>query len=376
MLVATEFLPIGLLSSLARDLHLTKGVAGLSVTAPGLIAAVAAPALAVMVRRSDRRIVLVVLTASIAISNLFAALAPNFATFLLARLILGVAVGGLWTFGVAVGRRLVAERSGARATSIISIGICAGTVFGMPVGAVLGDWVGWRVAFAANGAFSLFVLLMQLRVLPRLPAEPINVGGLVAFAKVPMARIVLIASGFVAAGHFIAYTFLEPYLRDGLKLGQSGVALALAGYAIVGIVGSFLGERLADRGVRRAFIVASAALGISVVAAAEAAGAPAVAIIMVMIWGTAFGAVPVCIQIWNFTAAPDLYEAGSALMVSAFQISLSVGSAIGGMVVDSAGINVAFLVSGIVSLAGAATAWAFQGAAAPRCAARPEGQSA
>lgn len=359
MLVTTEFLPIGLLSPLAADLKVSEGVAGLSVTAPGLIAALAGPLLALLVRDLDRRIVMIALTAVIVASNVIAAAAPNFILFLVGRLILGLAVGGLWTFAVAVGRRLVPERAGPRATSIISAGIAAGTVFGMPVGAVFGDLVGWRMVFAANGVLGFLILLLQCRFLPRIKVSTvIGVRQLLEFARVPMARVGLIASGLIACGHFIAYTFLEPFLRNSLTLGQSGVAWALAGYAIAGILGSFLGERLAVLNIRHAFFISAIVLGLSVLGAVATAvtlaSAMTMVMVMVMIWGIAFGAWPVCVQIWMFTSSPRLYEAGSALMVSAFQISLAAGATIGGLLVDSMGVGVAFLVSGLVSITGAA----------------------
>lgn len=354
LLVTTEFLPIGLLSRIASDLRVTEGMAGLSVTAPGLVAAISGPALALLARDIDRRTVMIALTASIVVSNVIGAFAPTFAWFLVGRLVLGLAVGGLWTFAVAVGRRLVAESAGARATSIISVGISAGTVFGVPVGAVFGDLAGWRPVFASNAALGLVIVLAQFCLLPRIRAgAAITMRQLLDFATVPMARIGLIASGFVAGGHFIAYTFLEPFLRDTLALGQAGVALALAGYAVTGIAGAFLGEHLAVRDIRRAFFVSAAVLGLSMIAAVATTGLPGGAIVMMLIWGMAFGAWPVCVQIWMFSSSPRLYEAGSALMVSAFQISLSAGATIGGFLVDTRGIGSAFLTGGIVAIGGA-----------------------
>jgi len=357
LLVTTEFLPIGLLSRLSADFRVSEGVAGLSVTAPGLIATFAAPAFVLLAGATDRKTVITLLTGVVVVSNAVSAAAHSFAVFLLGRLILGLAVGGLWSFAVAVGRRLVSESSGARATVVISAGISAGTIFGMPAGAALGEWIGWRATFAANAALGVLVLLAQLRVLPRLAATTvIDVGRLLAFARLPMARIGLIASALVAAGHFIAYTFLEPYLRNTLNLGQGGVAFALAGYAVTGITGSFLGERLAVRDIRRAFVTVAALLAVSVLMVVAMTGATAGAIGMVMVWGMAFGAVPICVQIWMFTSSPELYEAGSALMVSAFQISLAMGAAIGGTLVDHAGIAAALVASAAFAFGGAATA--------------------
>ena len=306
LLVTTEFLPIGLLSPLAADMRVSEGMAGLSVTAPGFVAAIAAPVLAVVARDIDRRTLVIVMTAAIVVSNVIGALAPNFAVFLVGRLILVLAVGGLWSFAVAIGRRLVPAGAGARATSIISAGISAGTVFGLPVGAVAGDWAGWRMVFAANALLGVAVVVGQLAYLPRLPTiAAIDVRKLVAFGKLRMARIGLVASAFVAGGHFIAYTFVEPYLRDTLGVGQNGVALVLAGYAATGIAGAFAGERFTVHDIRSAFIVSAGAVGVAVIAAAATADTPA--ILMVMVWGFAFGAVPVCVQMWMFASSPQLF---------------------------------------------------------------------
>ncbi len=375
-LVTTEFLPIGLLSHLSTDLRVSAGVAGLSVMAPGLVAALVAPALVLLAGTMDRRIVVTALTAAVVISNVVAASADSFPVFLVGRLILGLAVGGLWTFAVAVGRRLVPRRAGARATSIISAGISAGTVFGMPVGAVLGESIGWRATFAANAVVGVIVVLAQLRFLPRMPAAMTDIGQLLTFARIPTARVGLIASGFVAGGHFIAYTFLEPYLGDTLSLGRAGVTLALAGYAVAGIVGAFVGERLAVHNIRQAFIAASLLLGVSVLAAIAMAGTTVGSISMVMLWGVAFGAIPVCVQIWMFTSSPALYEAGSALMVSAFQISLASGAAIGGALVDHVGIAAAFIASAALTFLGAVTAFVSGPAPAPASAGERNAQPA
>ena len=369
LLVTSEFLPIGLLSRLAASLHVSEGTAGLAVTAPGFVAAIAAPLLAMLVRGIDRRIIVIALTATIVLSNLVAFLAPSFPVFLIGRLILGLGVGGLWTFAVAVGRRLVPDSAGARATSIISLGISAGTVFGMPIGAIVGDRVGWRPAFAANATFGVIVVLLQLTFLPRVAASaPIDIGRLVAFWRVPMARVGFVASGLAIGGHFLAYTFLEPYLRGTLGFGRAGVPLVLAGYAVAGIVGAFLGEQLGVRNVRVAFAGGAIVVGISAMLTIATAGTPVVALAMIMIWGVGFGAVPVCLQILMHAASPKLFEAGSALMVSAVQIALAAGAAIGGALVDRTGIGCAFLAGGAVCLLGGFVALIFSRVPYRQCA--------
>lgn len=360
LMVTTEFLPIGLLSQLARDLGVTDGIAGLAVTMPGIVAMIAAPFLTLVVGRADRKLLVTLLTLSILVSNIIAATAPSFTIFLIGRMLLGIGVGGLWSFAVAAGRRLVPDSAGGRATSLISAGISVGTIVGVPAGSIIGSLTDWRIAFAGAAAIGLIVILLQLRLLPRLPVETrMTMGRLLAILKVPMAQAGLVTITFIAAGHFMAYTFLEPFLRTGAGLGDDGVALVLAGYALTGLAGTYLGERLSARGVRMALALSAGLVGAAVLAAAFFGGAWLPASLSVLIWGLAFGAVPVAVQIWMHQAAPSLYEGSAAVLVSIFQVGLSAGAFLGGVLVDASSIQTAFLVSAVVSIVGAAIAWIF-----------------
>ena len=348
VMVTTEFLPIGLLTAMASNLGVSEGRMGLAVTVPGVVAAVAAPALTVLAGSLDRRLVLLGLTFFIVASNLVVALAPNLSVLLIGRVLLGLNVGGFWAFAIAAGRRLVPEASGGRATSIISAGIAIGTVCGVPAGALVGHIAGWRVAFAVAGALSVLVLLAQMALLPKIRVtQAIGVSSLLDLFKVRQARIGLVATFLVAAGHFAAYTYFEPFLRHVTRMDQAMVTTALVLYGVAGIAGTFLGEAATARGVRLAFIGTALLLGFVVLLAPAIGSSTGLALGLVALWGLAFGAVPVCVNIWMYQAAPGAYEGGSALIVTVFQVALASGAFGGGLVVDHAGLTAAFLVAGV-----------------------------
>ncbi|SAL73129.1 major facilitator transporter [Caballeronia udeis] len=119
VLCAAEFMPVGLLRYISDGLRVSEGTAGVMVTVPGILAAIAAPVLTVAVGRHDRRLVLWALGALLAASSLFAMLAPNFPVLILGRVLFGIRLGGFWAIGAGVGGRLVAEKYVAKATSII-----------------------------------------------------------------------------------------------------------------------------------------------------------------------------------------------------------------------------------------------------------------
>ncbi len=367
-MVTTELLPIGLLSPIARDLGVSDGVGGLMVMTTGLVSALSAPLSMLVAGRTDRRTVIVLLTALILASDAVVAAAPDFPTVLFGRVLIGVSVGAVWTFAVAIGRRLVPEAQGGRATAIILAGISGGMVLGVPAGALIGHAWGWRAAFVAGGVLAALGLAAQLVLLPRLPVERgVRARDLVDILFVRQARVGLLAAALVAAGQFIAYTYLEPFLSQESGIPPASLGLVLVAYGVGGFVGNFAGERAMAWNIRLAFSGTAVLLAISIVGSAMLGHSPMMAAVLVTAWGFVFGAVPVCVQIWLYQSAPERFEVGSSMMVLVFQIALALGALSGGVIVDHAGIDSAFIAGGVLSIASAAVILAFGGkrAAAP-----------
>lgn len=350
VMVTTEFLPIGLLTNIAPSLDVSTGKAGLMVTIPGVVAAVAAPLLSLLSGRLDRRLLMLGLSALLIVSNLVSALAVNFPMMLLGRVLLGICVGGFWSFAANYGRHLVPTASQSRATALILSGISVGAVCGVPAGALIGDLFGWRAAFFGGSVLAGMVLLVQMRLLTSVPpSRPVTASDLLSPLRLPMARIGLIAIVLLFIGHFAAYTYLRPLLQQVFILSPSAISLQLLAYGAIGLLGTFLGERLASHSLRATFILITAMLASILIVSPFLSGIPG-ATLMVLVWGLAFGAVPVCASNWMFAAVPQAPEAGQALLVSVIQISLASGALLGGEVVDWQGVSSAMLFGGALSL--------------------------
>ncbi|MBF7978513.1 MULTISPECIES: MFS transporter [Rahnella] len=352
VLVNTEFLPIGLLSPIAQSLGVTEGHAGLAVMLPGLIAAISAPLIMLFAKKMDRRNLLLLLSASVILANGIAVMAESFNVLLIGRIILGIGVGGFWSFAIPSGRRLVAEEQGARAISLITAGVAVGTVAGVPAGAFIGDLYGWRMAFTLNSALALVFFVLQWLALPSLPAQQsIGLRAMLGVTKVAGIRYALIIGVFMAGGHFAAYTYLEPWLRFNLKLPASDISLLLMGYGVAGLIGTLTTEiTVREFGVKKAFMLNMLLLSLSVLALSLFNLPLPLASALVILWGLAFGALPVCLNIWTYQASPALFETGSALLVCVFQTSLALGALFGGILADNAGVSSAFLLGGALTL--------------------------
>ncbi|GAA4263675.1 MFS transporter [Dactylosporangium darangshiense] len=338
-LVTNEFLPVGLLSAIRADLRVSEGTAGTMMTMPGAVAAVSAPLLTVAAGRLDRRIVMLVMAALFTASDALGALAPNFGTMLAARFLLGLGIGGFWAIGASIGNRLVAPGSAGRATAVIFSGVSIAAVLGVPAGALVGGLFGWRVAFAVTALLGFVTLAALTVLLPALPVEePVTLRQLSSVLRGRNGRTGLITTLGLVVGHFVAYTFISPFLEQQAGLGSRAISVLLLVFGGAGIIGNFaIGAALRAR-LRTAIVAVIVVLG------ACAALMPMVgmwgwaAAAVLAVWGLAYGAVPIALQTWVFTADDARPEGGSALYISTFQISIALGALLGGRIVDAAGI--------------------------------------
>ncbi|HSX92364.1 MAG TPA: MFS transporter [Hydrogenophaga sp.] len=337
-LVTAEFLPASLLTPMAADLGISNGAAGQTVTATAVVGAIAAPALPVLTRRIDRRWVMLALSALLVVSNLMAALASSLPALLLARVLLGVALGGFWSLAGALALRLVPPERFARAMSLILTGVSVATVCAAPVGAWMGELWGWRSAFVVAGAVSLLTLLAQALTLPALPprdhADLRRLGRLLTRGDV---RVALLAVVLVISGHFAGFTYIRPLMENVTHLSVQAISLVLLGYGIGGFFGNLVGGYLAERSERRAIVAGGTLIVLLAAGLLLAGGSPLVTAVAVTLWGFAFGAFPVGFQTWIVRAAPDQTEAAGGLLVAAFQIAIASGAIGGGMLVDHVG---------------------------------------
>ena len=353
-MVTSEFLPIGLLPMVARDLHASDGAAGLMVTIPGLVAAAAAPILVVSSGTLDRRTLLWLLTALLVISNLVVAYADSLPVLLVGRVLLGICVGGFWGFGAALAGRLVAPASGGRAVTIVFAGISIGTVLGMPAGTLLGHALGWRTAFVVAAGLSAAVLAAQVLLLPRLPAAlPSRLRHLVEVFSVGQARLGLICVVLVILGHFMAYTYITVFLEQRAGAPSAIVSLILLAYGTAGFVGNLVAGALVQRNVRTVLAAFALLLGGALIVLSSVGSQQLPAMALVVVWGFAFGGIPICLQTWMFRAAPELMLSTTAVFVSIFQLALAGGALFGGFVVDDYGLTSLMALGGATALAAA-----------------------
>ncbi|MFB7547026.1 MFS transporter [Streptomyces sp. NPDC056154] len=349
-IVTTEILPIGLLTSIGSDFAVSDGTAGLMMTMPGILAAVSAPLVTVATARVDRRAMLCAFMLLLALADFLTAAASDYRLVLVSRVMVGVTIGGFWSIGVGLAGRLARPASAARATAVIFSAVPLGSVLGVPGGTFIGGLAGWRTAFVAMGVLSAGVLALMLLVLPALPPTRVTRASLLRTVLGRTGtRFALLLTFLIVLSHFATYTYVTPFLEQVTHAGPALITVFLLIYGAAGIVGNFIGGALVSRRPRAAVSLAAGLIAAATALLPVLGRWQVGAVALLILWGVAYGAVPVCSQAWFARSAPDAPEAASVLFTASFQATIAIGALAGGAVLDHLSVSA-------VMLLGAATA--------------------
>ncbi|MGW6755903.1 MFS transporter [Streptomyces sp. NPDC055006] len=358
-IVTTEILPIGLLTSIGSSFTISDGMAGLMMTMPGFLAAVSAPLVTVATGRIDRRVMLGVFILLLALANFLAAIAQNYWLVLVSRVMVGISIGGFWSIGAGLAGQLVPAKSVGRATSVIFCAVPLGSVLGVPLGTFIGDIAGWRTAFLVMGGFTLAVLALLLLVVPPLPSDQATrldvLGGMLRSVNT---RFALVMTFLIVFAHFGTYTYVTPFLEQVTHVSSALITVYLLVYGAAGIAGNFLGGSAVVRYPRATFAAAAALIAGATLLLPVIGRSDVGAVALLIVWGVAYGAVPVCSQTWFAKTSPDSPEASSVLFTASFQATISIGALVGGAVLDHSSSSTVMVLGGLAAVLMVLVAWA------------------
>jgi predicted MFS family arabinose efflux permease len=354
MLIASEFMPVSLLTPIAADLHATQGQAGQAISISGLFAVVTSLLIANVAGRFDRRMVLIALTVVMLASLALIATAPNFAVLMAARALLGITVGGFWALATATIMRLVPEDAVPKALGVLYTGNAVATAFAAPTGSYLGDIIGWRGVFWALTPIVLANVIWQWFSLPAMPPErPIPITRVLGLLKRRNVAFAMIGVMLTFGGAFGIFTYLRPFLENTTHVSVPQLSLLLLAMGVAGFLGTYTASALVSRHLNRLLIglpillavvsLALFALGHSLVGVAA----------MMFLWGVVNSAIPVAWATWITQGVRDEPEAGGGLMIAAIQLAIMLGASLGGVLLDHISIGATFA-GGIVLLGAAA----------------------
>ena len=344
-LIAAEFIPVSLLTPIARDLAITEGMAGQTVTAVGVFAVLTSLFLSPLTRGMDRRPILLTFSLLLVISNLLVALATDYAVLLAGRGILGICVGGFWSLASAVTLQLVPAKDVPRALSVVYAGVSVATILALPLASSLGQLIGWRNVFFLGGALGAAAFVWQLLALPSLPERGgSGFGGLSALLR--RSWVLAGIGGTVCSygGYHVFFTYLRPFLEHDLTLSAGALSSTLLAFGVANCAGTFLAGAFLGKHFRRTMYAIPLVLAAVAVLLLPDTGTFG-GVVLAVLWGFVFGFIPVGWSTWIARALADKAEPAGGLSVAAIQFSIGLAAAAGGVTFDRLGIGGIFVIA-------------------------------
>lgn len=331
-----EFVIMGLLPDVASNLNITIPQAGHAISTYALGVVIGAPLLAVLGVRLPRRAFLIALMVMFAIGNFASAVAPGYLSLIGLRFLSGLPHGTYFGVAALVAASLVPPHRRVHAVGQVMLGLTLATLFGVPLAAGLGQWLGWRAAFVMVGTIGALTALAVWRWVPHVPAEkgasPLRELGALRSSQVWL-TLGIGAVGF--GGMFSVFSYIKPTLMQVGGVPEGWVPFYLALFGIGMVAGTIVGPRIVSRfSLMRAIGGTLIWSFLLLVAFCFTASSPWLIGVNVLLIGTIIIIGP-ALQIRLMDVAGEAQTLAAALNHSAFNMANAAGAWLGGVAIDA-----------------------------------------
>jgi Arabinose efflux permease len=339
----TEFSPMGLLPVIAKGVDVSIPAAGMLISAYAIGVMVGAPLMTLLLSHRARRNALIFLMAIFTLGNVLSAVAPDYTTLLLSRIITSLNHGAFFGLGSVVAASLVAKEKQASAVATMFMGLTIANIGGVPAATWLGDTIGWRMSFLATAGLGVVAMLSLWFSLPKgSSGKRPDVKKELSVLVRPQVLTALLTTVLGAGAMFTLYTYIAPVLHGITDASPLFVTAMLVLIGVGFSIGNYLGGKFADRSVTGTLKGFLTLLIVIMVAIPWLAQNEVGAAISMVVWGTATFAVVPPLQMRVMRVAHEAPGLSSSVNIGAFNLGNALGAAAGGAVI-SGGLGYSFV---------------------------------
>lgn len=340
----TEFVPVGLLSTIADDLNISITLAGLLISGYAMGVAFGAPILTALTNKVSRKTLLMALMVIFIIGNSIAAVSTSFGLLLAARIITAFSHGVFFSIGSTIAADLVPENKRASAIAFMFTGLTVATVTGVPLGTFIGQIFGWRATFGGVALLGVVGIIASAILIPKniKDAPPSKFSDQLKILRNGPLLLAFAITALGYGGTFVAFTYLTPILQDITGFSPKVVSVILLVYGIAVAIGNSIGGKAADKNPLKALLWMFIVQAIILVVLTFTAPFKIVGVMTIFLLGMfAFMNVP-GLQVLVVKLAeryvPAAVNVASAFNIAAFNLGIAIGAFVGGIVVDTIGL--------------------------------------
>lgn len=337
----SEFMPIGLLTDIAKSFEITEAKAGMLITVYSWIVMLLSLPLMILVSRIDYRRLFMGTVAVFGICQVLTVLSNSYGMLMVSRIGVACAHAIFWSIASPIAVRMASEAHQSKALSMVVTGTSVATIAGLPLGKMVGHYAGWRIAFLIVAVITFVVLVYMAFLFPKMDCgEPFRVKQLPQLFKNRSLVCVYIQTFLFVVGYYTSYSYIDPFLQQVAGMGNSMVTITLFVFGAAGLFGSFLFSKFYDKYRRGVLRTVMAALVVELLLLLPAAGKPGFMMALCAMWGITVLMFNVSFQSETIQCTDEQSSSVAMSIFSGiFNFGIGAGSFLGGIVCDKGQIS-------------------------------------